>query len=273
MLNENVKWFFPESTDEAINYLKDNESYSFHSGGTAILRLKSKNIKGFIDLGKLDLKYIKDEKDKISIGAMTTFSEIISNNIEAKSYKMLQKALAPAASTPLRNRISMGGSIIDSPIWSDLWSTLLSLNAKIVYINLKGEENLIDAEEFIKKGIKKEKILIKEISIDKKEVNFFVKRMVRVNFDYPVFNLACAIDENSENCRIFVTGIKSLYKRLENIERIFENEKKFTENVKNEIEKIELEFHDDFKGSGEYKKQVLKAFLEDGLKELTGDMS
>ena len=60
---------------------------------------------------------------------------------------------------------------------------------------------------------------------------------------------------------------------MDNIEKTFEKEKKFTTNLNNEIKATTLEFHDDFKGSGKYKIKVLQAFLEDGIKEITGEIS
>ena len=57
---------------------------------------------------------------------------------------MLAASLSQAASTPLRNRITLGGSLKDFPLWSNLYAPLIAIDAKV---EIKGNKSGIYSVE------------------------------------------------------------------------------------------------------------------------------
>ncbi|OQY41095.1 MAG: hypothetical protein B6227_06160 [Fusobacteriia bacterium 4572_74] len=69
-----------ESIEEGYETLIKNRN-NMILGGTAFLRLRNKNINIGIDLSNLESDYIREDKNNIEIGPMTTFRSIETNKI------------------------------------------------------------------------------------------------------------------------------------------------------------------------------------------------
>ena len=67
----------------------------------------------------------------VELGACTTFADAAAYLESLDGECILAKALGSAASTPLRNRITMGGSTALFPVWSDLVGPLIALGAEV----------------------------------------------------------------------------------------------------------------------------------------------
>ncbi|RKX79004.1 MAG: hypothetical protein DRP87_04680 [Spirochaetes bacterium] len=277
MLNREIKWYFPETEEEAVAVKRENVDTLYHAGGTGILRTKSQKIKGLIDLSALDLNYIKKEGNTIRIGATSTYSQICKTSLTEASLQMLKGAVSRAGSTLLRNRITMGGSLIDAPYWSDLFSTLLCLGAHLTYRRLDLTVETCTVKEFLDRRLKKENVLIREVILPVKEdLIFFVRRFTRVFFDYPVFNLAfCAKRVKKKGGEyaigepaIFVTGVKRFYRELTEAEEFINNNIVDSRLIEECMKHVDAEFTPDRNFGAEYKLLMLKSLFKDGLEEL-----
>jgi len=273
MLHQNLEWFFPHTTEEAVKLISQ-QGIILHGGGTRILKTSPKSIKGLVDVGKLKLNFIHHTDKQISIGAACTYDDVIRYSAKTKKLLMLAKALSEAASTPLRNRITIGGSLKDFPIWSSLYAPLLALNAQIEIA--EKHDIIISLEEYLETGIIKTKHLIKRIIVDD-DLHFVggVKRFVLIRFEYPLFTIAVALRAKKEiisDARIFITGVKGRYKHCKRAER-FLIDKEFSAETINEAEKhFTPKFVSDYKYSAEYKEHAAKVFFTDLLHELKGNL-
>jgi len=272
MLPANIKWYFPESLAEMEAYLKQS-GVILHAGGTRILKTQTKNIKGLIDIGGLGLNYIKREGKIFSIGAGTTFGEVVEYSRKHKKFAILGKALSEAAATPLRNRITIGGSLKDFPIWSSLYAPLVALNAKIeIYAN--SNLFIFPIEDYIVSPIQKRKYLITQILIEeKKNILWDVKRFSFLHFEYPLFTIAVVFTINKkviEDTRIVITGVKQRLKRFEEAENVFTGSALNIELVDKAIKLIRPEFISDYKYSDKYKANVSTVYIKDILEKLCG---
>lgn len=271
MFNENLKWYFPASIQKAVRLI-EQPGVILHGGGTRILKTQSHSIIGLVDIGNLKLDYIKRKNNSFHIGSAVTFGEVVNFSKENNCLSMLGKALSEAASTPLRNRITIGGSIKDFPLWSNLFAPLIALDAKVEINN--GSSKIIPIEDYITGGIIKTKHLVKEIIIpEDKNIVWYVKRFTLLKFEYPIFNIAIKFKINGSvvhNARLVITGVKNRYKRFIRAEKIFEGNTLSEKLIKQAAKFIEPKFVSDYKYSAAYKEKAAKIIFEDLLMEMAG---
>lgn len=271
MLNQNLEWFFPHSIDDAVK-LTTHQGIILHGGGTRILKTSPKSIKGLVDVGKLNLDFIHHIDKQISIGSASTYDDVIRYSAKTKKLSMLAKALSEAASTPLRNRITIGGSLKDFPIWSSLYAPLLALNAQIEIVDK--HDKIIPLEEYLDAGIIKTKHLIKRIILeDDPHVIGLVKRFALIRFEYPLFTLAVSLKTKMKfisEARIYITGGKGRYKNCKRAAQSLINKELTDETITNAENHFSPKFISDYKYSSAYKEQTAKMFFSDILNELKG---
>ena len=273
MLHQNLEWFFPHKVEEAVKLI-EQQGVILHGGGTRILKTSPKSIKGLVDLGKLNLNYIHHAENHFSIGSASTYADVIRYSVKTKKLLILAKALSEAASTPLRNRITIGGSLKDFPIWSSLYAPLLALNAQIEIADK--HDKIISLEEYLDSGMIKTKHLIKRIIVDDIP-NIFggVKRFSLIRFEYPLFTIAVVLQVKQKTvseARIFITGVKGRHKHCKRTEH-FLLEKELTDDIIQQAAKhFTPKFVSDYKYSAEYKEQTTKVFFTDLLQELKGKL-
>jgi len=273
MLHQNLEWFFPHKVEEAVKLI-EQQGVILHGGGTRILKTSPKSIKGLVDVGNLHLNYIHHTDSKTSIGSAATYDDVIRYSTKTDRFPMLAKALSEAASTPLRNRITIGGSIKDFPIWSSLYAPLLALNAQIEIIDT--HEKIISLEEYLESGVIKTKHLIKRIIIeDDSHLIGGVKRFVLIRFEYPLFTVAVALRAKHKiisEARIFMTGVKGRYKHFRRAEHFLIDKELSDDTIQQAENHFTPKFVSDYKYSAEYKEQTAKVFFTDLLHELKGTL-
>ena len=269
MLPNEIQWYFPTRLNEAVKLI-NQQGVILHAGGTRILKTQTQSIKGLVDIDGLELKYIQRKNKFFHIGAAVTFGEIIKYSRQTGNLKMLEASLSHAASTPLRNRITIGGSIKDFPIWSSLYAPLIALGARINLINKKNYT--LSIEDYVTKGIIKTKHIIKEIIVPSDEnLKWGVKRFSLIRFEYPLFNIAVSLkmkDEIIESSKLVITGEQGRFKRFKKAENIFTG-KKLSQELIEKIEKfITPKFISDYKYSANYKEKIAKVYFKDVLTKI-----
>ena len=268
MLPHDLQWFYPEKISEALKLIK-KEGVILHAGGTRILKTEPRNLKGFVDISALGLNNIQVKGKNILIGAGSTFSDVIGFCKKTGCLPGLSSALSEAASTPLRNRITIGGSLKDFPIWSSLYAPLIAMNAKL---EMAGDVKVCTVEDYVKKNIIKTKHLIKNIIIpDDRKLHCKVKRFSLIRFEYPLFNIAAAFHfekGNVADSRIVITGVTGRFHRFKASEKALDGKPLSAESITRCCEHFTPKFHSDIKYSEEYRERVSRVFLADMLAEM-----
>ncbi len=271
MFNENLKWYFPASIPKAVQLI-EQPGIILHGGGTRILKTQSRSIIGLVDICNLKLDYIKQKNNLYHVGAAVTFGKVVKFSKENNCLSMLGTALSEAASTPVRNRITIGGSIKDFPLWSNLIAPLIALDAKVEINN--GSSKIIPIEEYITSGMIKTKHLVKEIIIPEDEkIIWRIKRFTLLKFEYPIFNIAIKFKFNGSlvhDAAFVITGVKNRFKRFNKAENIFMEKNLSEKLIKQAMKFIEPKFVSDYKYSSAYKEKVAKIIFEDLLLDIAG---
>ncbi|MDC7227111.1 MAG: FAD binding domain-containing protein [Spirochaetales bacterium] len=249
-MNE-LKWFFPGSGSEALDLFKND--YRPHAGGTYLIKTPL-NIRGLFDLSRIrKYREIKAEKSAVSIGAAVSYTETARFCEKMLPQNILSSALSKAAATPLRNRITIGGSAAALPIWSDLASPLAAAGADIFF---EGSEDIISAVDYFNNRDIRKNNLVSSVRIPTGYLNGAYYRCTLTGFDYPFFTIAVSIrGKNMYNCAF--SGCRGFLK-------IFSGSRDV---IITEAEK-KLEFSDRREFSGDYLKHraatALKRLLSTG---------
>ncbi len=275
-----VKWGYPGSLEEAVSFFR--EGYIPHGGGTTLIRSGLGAVYGLFTVSEVsEMRGFSVEKGRVVIGAGLTYSEIV----EGVSDCLLVKALSHAASNPLRNRITIGGSINVFPYWSDAVGPLVALGASLRLVDKNGKSSVVGIEEYIRNREFHREYFIVSVEFDNngKGRNFY-HREVRTHFDYPFFTVSILTYPPNGEIRIVVTGVKGRYKRLSKVESFFsgiasefwEGEKgygwlveKFKENFAGLRERVENDMDAEFVSrqgvSKEYQRHVAGVVIRRGV--------
>jgi CO/xanthine dehydrogenase FAD-binding subunit len=233
----------PTTLDEAVNEMK-NSKYTLIGGG-AFLKLQKGGVKKGIDLSKLDLNYIREEGDCISIGAMTTLRDVEKSEVLPDC---LIQSVLQIGGVGLRNLATVGGSVSGKYTFSDIGTALIALDAKLSF-HIGGEVSMI---EYLHSNIMKNDILV-EVSFSK--VGFSSFKAFKHNYtDFALVNICVT---SGDKIRISVGARPGKAVIIKDI------------NTKHNAQELlrDVEFSNDFRGSGEYRRSVAETMLSDILKE------
>lgn len=130
---------FPKNLSEALSLLAAQEKNTrIIAGGTDIIpgmnqeSNRFKNTEVLVDINKIsEVKGIQLVRDKISIGAAETFSDILQNPIIQKELPLLWKSVGTIGSVQIRNRATIAGNFVNNAPCADTVPVLLVYNSTI----------------------------------------------------------------------------------------------------------------------------------------------
>lgn len=136
----------PKNLSEALELRKKNPDYNILAGGTDICVLMNSGILkplGLINIcGVEELKGIKETKDSVEIGALTTYTELIKNELVQKNFQALVESCKTIGAVQIQNRGTIGGNIMNASPAGDTLPVLLVYDALIEVKNTKGSRQI-----------------------------------------------------------------------------------------------------------------------------------
>lgn len=144
----------PATLDEALALLsKHGDDAKVLAGGHSLLpamKLRLAQPKMVIDIGRLpDLRGISREGDRFVVGAMTTHYVIESSDFLKKDCPLLPEVAAAIGDVQVRNRGTIGGSIVHADPAADWPAAILSLDAEMEIAGTKGRRTVKAGEFFV----------------------------------------------------------------------------------------------------------------------------
>jgi CO/xanthine dehydrogenase FAD-binding subunit len=141
------EYLLPKTMEEALEYLKGGVPLA---GGTGLTPQRNQ-LKTVVDLKNLGLDDIKVEGDIIEIGATTKLQKIVQTGLELP--EMLREVCKLETGWNMRNRATIGGTIMSSDGRSPILTALLALDAQITLEPdsiLQSLDDLLDCREDVK---------------------------------------------------------------------------------------------------------------------------
>ena len=141
----------PDTLDEALTLLSENEDAKILAGGHSLipamkLRLAMPSL--LVDIGRIkDLSYIREENGGIVIGAATTHYQIESSDLLKTICPLLPQCASHIGDMQVRNKGTIGGSVAHSDPAGDWPAAMFALNAEMIIASKSGDRS-VKADDF-----------------------------------------------------------------------------------------------------------------------------
>ncbi len=142
------------SLEDALRLLAEGgEEAKALAGGHSLLPLMKLRLAApetLVDIGRIEgLSYIREDGDRIAIGALTLHAEVERSELLAKRCRLLAETAAEIGDVQVRNRGTIGGSLAHADPNGDLPAAVVALDAEIVAVGPGGKRS-IRAREFFR---------------------------------------------------------------------------------------------------------------------------
>lgn len=228
-------------------------------GGMLWLKMGRKNIGTAIDLTSLNLNKIEENEESFKIGCMSTLRDIeVYNGLNSYFNGLFSKSVEHIVGVQMRNMATVGGSVYSKFGFSDILTSLLSLNC---YVELyKG--GTITLKEYVEMPLNNDILVSIIIMKDKRKASYSSHRISST--DLPV--LTCAVSNIEKQWNI-VLGARPMKAKLTQFTL---NEKPNEENIKSMISNIidSTSFGTNYRGSEKYRQILADVLIRRNIEEI-----
>src|SRR5258706_747719 len=137
----------PANLSEALNFLaRDEGSWQPFAGGTDLMvlleagKLPHKNYLNIWNLS--ELRGIEVTDSHVTLGALTTYTEIQDQETLREEFPMLCQAASETGGLAIQNRGTIGGNIVNASPAADSPPALLVYDAELEFISAKGSRTI-----------------------------------------------------------------------------------------------------------------------------------
>lgn len=263
----------PTSVQEACSMLAEwGDECRMIAGGTALMlamRQRMLTPKYLVSLGKLRrLRGISyDRRLGLRIGALTLHAEVARSGLVREHFPMLAEMASHVANPQVRNQGTIGGNLCYADPATDPPSCLMALDARVVLEGL-GRQRELPIEDFLvdyyTTALEPDE-MVTEIRVP--PATFIAGRHVRhlrtAAEHRPLLNITCTIGQKEDLCdgvRIVVGASTPIPTRGRSCESFLQG-KPLTYEIAAEAALIladSVEPISDFRGTGEYRKEMIK---------------
>ena len=137
----------PASLGEALDALaRDNGTWKPFAGGTDLMVLLEAGKlphQNYVNIWNLkELRGIEVNDDFVTLGALTTYTEVQDHPVLRAEFPMLCQAAKETGGIAIQNRGTLGGNIVNASPAADSPPALLAYDAEIVLISKQGERTI-----------------------------------------------------------------------------------------------------------------------------------
>ena len=254
------------------------------AGGTNVIpRLRTKAIKSdiLIDINRLkNLSFIKEEKNRIRMGGLTTIAALATSKVIQKYAPILFDAANQLGNPLVRNRATIAGNLADASPAADIAVPLLALEAKVVTVRRGKPPEEIPLDQFFlgpNQTVLRKDEIIKEVTFPRpnsKAKMAYVKLGLRNAMAISVVSLAVMLEVQGNHCkkaRIGLGAVAPTPIRAYQTEAILIGEKVTTELINICSKKVldEISPITDIRASAEYRREMTSTLFRRLGQEVT----
>jgi len=146
------EYFIPDSIEQALELLREHgDDAKILAGGQSLVPAMNFRIHQpavLIDLNRVPgFGYIREDGNVICVGAMTRERQLEFDDLIAKQAPLLHETVPFIAHPQIRNRGTIGGSLVNADPAAELPVLMLALDARLKARSTSGER-WVDAQEF-----------------------------------------------------------------------------------------------------------------------------
>ncbi len=258
------QYYKAPSLEEAYDIWKSNPKNAILGGGLWLKKLNTP-IDTLVDLSSLSLEQIEETSEEIIVGALTPLREFETHPaIKAIGNGFLAQSFGSIMGVALRRQATIGGSIAGKYPFSDVITTLLTLDVVLTFYPYRD----VALKDFLlEKGRLTE--ILTHIHIKKQICRGYFKKVANTMLDFSILNIA--ITSSKQAIRIAVGSRPGMATLATQAGQYLIEEKQFDEDTYEQAMKIaldELNFGTTNAGSAEYRQVLARAYIKRGLREV-----
>jgi len=265
-----MEYVAPKKLEEFFKELEGKAGQvKFVAGCTNVipdLRAREVSPKFLVNLQGLEgMAGIEEEKEAVSIGALTTMTELAASDIIRNWAPVLASAARQMGNPLVRNRATLGGNLADASPAADSAPPLLSVEAVIHSVQADGGKRRIPVERFFvgpNRTVLAGEELIARVTFPKPKDpsrSAYIKLGLRNASAISVVSIALSLEMEGAVCRkarVSLGSVAPIPMRAYGVEKVLEGEKidgKITETCADLIRK-EVSPISDIRASAEYRR-------------------
>jgi len=137
----------PQGLDEALDLLAQNDgTWKPFAGGTDLMvLLEAGNLpqQNYVNIWNLkELRGIEAHDSRVTLGALTTYTEVRSDPVLRAEFPMLCQAAKETGGIAIQNRGTLGGNIVNASPAADSPPALLAYDAELELISKSGSRTI-----------------------------------------------------------------------------------------------------------------------------------
>ena len=212
MIPANFNYIRPAYLDEALTALAENEEAKILAGGHSLIpamKLRLATPRTIVDISRIaDLGYIRHDGEQIVVGAMATHAAIESSALLAGQCPLLPEVAATIGDAQVRNRGTIGGSLVHADPAADWPAAILALEAQLEIAG-PGGRRLVNAADFfiemMQSAVQPNEILVEvRLPVTMRSVAYV--KFAQKASGFAIAGVAAVIDAPDKAVQIGVTG-------------------------------------------------------------------
>lgn len=265
------------SVQEAIALLQQSDDVKLMAGGHSLIplmKLRLATPTKIVDIGRIaELRGIRREGNGLTIGALTTHSEIAASADVQALAPALVEAASHVGDQQVRNRGTLGGNIAHADPASDLPTVLTALDAQIRVQGPNGRRTIAAQDFFIglmTTTIEQAEVLV-EVFVPAAPKSAYVKYENQAS-GYSLIGVCAAVELNGgvvSNARMAMGGPFPAARRLAGVEAAVQGRgaDSFAEAAQHAADGThEDDWIGDIHASAAYRRSVAPVFVERALR-------
>lgn len=264
MIPTSFDYVRPSTLDEALAALAGNDDAKLLAGGHSLIpamKLRLAQPRTVIDITRIrDLSYIRQENSQIAIGAMTTHYEIESSPLLREECPLLGEVAPQIGDVQVRNRGTLGGSLVHADPAADWPAAILALDAQLEIAGPNGRRTVKATDFFVEmmlSAVQPNEILVEiRVPVTPKSVAYV--KFAQKASGFAIAGVAAIVDQRGKTVRVGVTGIASKPYRATEVEDALRGEVLTPESIANAAEKATdgIETLNDIHASAEFRAHL-----------------
>jgi carbon-monoxide dehydrogenase medium subunit len=256
----------PQSLQEALQLLATNEDAKILAGGHSLLpamKLRLARPHVVIDLGRVpELNQIRQEGTQLHIGAMATHRDIEDSDLLKSKCPLLPELAAVIGDVQVRNRGTIGGSIVHADPAADWPAAITVLDAQMEVLGPNGVRTIPATEFFVEmmqSAVQPNEILTGIRVRPTGPAVAYVKFAQKAS-GFAIVGVAAVIDPDERAVRVGVTGAATKPFRATAVEDALQGKPLTPENIGRAVEKADegVETLNDIHATAEYRAHLIR---------------
>jgi len=211
--------------DEALSLLTNHEDAKVLAGGHSLIpamKLRLAQPKTVIDISRVaDLSYVREQDGRIVIGALATHYEIESSALLRDKCPLLSQVAPQIGDVQVRNKGTIGGSLVHADPASDWPAAILALHADLTIAGTNGRRTVHATDFFVEMmqtAVKSNEILC-EIRVPTTAKSVAYVKSAQKASGFAIAGVAAVVDKARRTAAIGISGVAAKPYRAAAVER------------------------------------------------------